>query len=212
MDAIPIQRDLLVLVADADTEAALKGIISRPKSLGIRPIQADVKRHLERDCGCRASGVEYLNSFRNQYRHALLIFDLKGCGAENQTRDQLESELEHKLNISGWGGRAAVIVINPELENWIWSDSPHVGKTLGWEKTGASIKEWLSQKNLWPDGCHKPPDPKEAFMKVLREAKKPRSSSLYQTLAEKVSFTRCSDEAFRKFINTMKKWFGDEKG
>jgi len=44
--------DLIALVADADMEAAVRALLSRPSALGIRSITFDVKRHIQRDAGC----------------------------------------------------------------------------------------------------------------------------------------------------------------
>jgi hypothetical protein len=53
-------KDLIVLVADADMEAAVRGLLSRPSALGIRPISFDVKRHVQRDAGCRSGAHDLL--------------------------------------------------------------------------------------------------------------------------------------------------------
>jgi len=42
---------------------------------------------------------------------------------------------------------------------------------------------------------------------ALRVVRKPRSSVLYQRLAQKISFGRCTDEAFHKFKTTLQNWF-----
>jgi len=74
------RRDLVVLVADRDMEAAIGGMLRRHASLGIRPVIPDIRRHPEKDCGCRTGGIEFLSPFVNQYDHALLMFDFEGCG------------------------------------------------------------------------------------------------------------------------------------
>jgi hypothetical protein len=51
--------------------------------------------------------------------------------------------------------------------------------------------------------------PKEALEKALYAARKPRSSAIYQSLAEMVSLARCSDRAFIKLKETLRKWFQD---
>ena len=49
--------------------------------------------------------------------------------------------------------------------------------------------------------------PKEAFQAALREARRPRSSSLYQQIAEKVSLHRCKDRSFLEFMDVLRSWF-----
>ena len=53
----------------------------------------------------------------------------------------------------------------------------------------------------------KPSRPKEATEEALKEARIPRSSSIYQQLGEKVSLVRCVDPAFNKLKTTLKNWF-----
>jgi hypothetical protein len=44
----------------------------------------------------------------------------------------MENDLEARLSQSGWpSGCCAAIVIDPELELWVWSRSPHVPAVLG---------------------------------------------------------------------------------
>lgn len=57
------------------------------------------------------------------------------------------------------------------------------------------------------EGEVKPGRPKEAFQAALREARIPRSASLYQRIAEKVSLRGCEDRAFLKFKDLLKDWF-----
>ncbi|MBN1910293.1 MAG: hypothetical protein JW818_11180 [Pirellulales bacterium] len=120
------QKDLVVLAADKSIEMALRGILGRHESLGIRSIRVDYLVHPEHDPGCAHNSDHLLRPYINSARHALVIFDLEGSGLESTSRNEIESELETNLARNGWSDRAAVIVISPELENWVWSDSPEV--------------------------------------------------------------------------------------
>jgi hypothetical protein len=127
-----MQGDLVVLVPDRNTEATVEGLLKRTESLQIRPLTCRILVHPEKDPGCRLHGHELLRINLHQYRFALMIFDLEGSGAENSSKDELEKECEEKLVNSGWGQRGAVIVVEPELDVWVWSDSPVVDEVLGW--------------------------------------------------------------------------------
>lgn len=210
MTALPPKGDLLALVADLDMEAALRGIISRHKSLGIRRVRLEedgVRRHPQRDNGCCTDGVDYLRPFAEQYQRVLLMFDHDGSGRTRTPAVELEREIENDLNAAGWRDRAAVIVLEPELEAWVWSDSPHVEREMGWMGREPLLRVWLTQKGFLRQGDVKPMQPKQALEETLRAAHKPRSPALYQALAEKVSLARCSDRSFVKFRNTLRKWF-----
>ena len=171
-----------------------------------RPVTPDIRRHPEKDCGCRTGGIEFLSPFVNQYNHALLMFDFEGCGVETSNVQELENELEDALG-QLWGERGSVIIIAPELDIWVWSDSPHVDQVLGWAERTPNLRSWLTAQGYRLPEQEKPIHPKEALEGALRVVRKPRSSAIYQLLAERVSLTRCSDRAFIKLKETLKRWF-----
>jgi hypothetical protein len=201
------QRDLLVLVADRNMEAALRGILARHRSLGTRAIVFDLRVHPRKDPGCCREGVNYLRAFVGQYRHAMLVFDHDGCGRENDAASELETELEKQLQAAGWQESARVVVVDPELEIWVWSDSPHVDRQLGWTARKPDLRLWLQKQGLWKTGQPKPDRPKDAVEAILKQVKLPRSSALYKALADKVSLSRCTDQAFYKLKMTLLAWF-----
>ena len=120
------------------------------------------------------------------------MFDKEGCGSED-SRSALEQGVQNLLTHNGWDDRAEVIVLDPELEMWVWTPSPWVERILGWEGRQPDLKTWLKDQGLWPDGSQKPAEPKAALEQALREVRQPRSSLLYQKLAEKVSLGACTD-------------------
>ncbi len=204
------RKDLLVLVADRNMEMAVRGIITRRKSLGIRQVTVEVHRHPEHDCGCRQGGVEFLSVFLGLYQRALVVFDREGCGQDEQPAERIELEMERSLAGAGWGDRTAVIVPDPELEIWVWGDSPHVESELGWSGRQPRLREWLCEKGFLKPGQVKPARPKEALEAALREVGKSRSSALFGALAEKVSLRRCEDRAFVKLRRVLGDWFSAE--
>ena len=105
------------------------------------------------------------------------------------------------------GERARAIVLSPELEVWVWSNSPHVDDVAGWKNRQPSLLSWMIDQGWLEEGEVKPGRPKEAFQAALREARIPRSASLYQRIAEKVSLRGCEDRAFLKFKDLLKDWF-----
>lgn len=207
MTAQNFVQDMMVLVADKDMEQSIVGVCSRSEALGVRPFSFRILVHPGRDPGCLSEGVEFLRPFQRQFAHALLVFDRMGSGRESQSRAELEGALEEQLGISGWGERAGVVVIDPELEAWVWSDSPHVDRILQWQERRLSLREWLVEQSfLLPDGA-KPERPKEAMEATLRAVRLPRSSALYRQLAQQVSLSRCTDASFLKLKAILQKWF-----
>lgn len=200
-------NDLVVLVADKNMEAAISGALGRHDSLAIRSLDAEILVHPARDPGCLNDGHELLRPFSKRFRHGLIVLDREGSGGECETRERLEGAIEDRLSKSGWSDRAKAIVIDPELEIWVWSDSPHVPEALGWKSDANSLRQQLLQRNFLREGRRKPDRPKDAMEDLLRLKKKPRSSSIYLELARKVSLRHCDDPAFLKLKATLKAWF-----
>jgi len=207
MSADLLRKDLILLVADKCMEASLKGLLSRFQSLRFRQVTFDLYVHPERDPGCLLRAHNLLRLYASQYDHALVLLDHDGCGKESEDRSKLESDLEKRLGAVGWEGRAAAIVIAPELENWVWSDSPKVDLALGWEGKVPPLRDWLREKNLLEADAVKPAEPKRAVELALRTVRKPLSSAIYFELAQGVSTARCTDPAFAKLRQCLREWF-----
>lgn len=202
--------DIVALVPGRNEKAALEGILSRQDALGIRPVRYAIDTHPDRDPGCRLRAVDHLKSAIGTCRHAIVLFDHEGSGAERTPAAELETNLEKKLSEAGWQDRAACIVIEPELEIWLWSDSPHVDAALGWRGRVPGLREWLRQHGRMAESAIKPCRPKEAVEAAMRLSGKRRTSAIYQTLAEQVSLSRCQDRAFLKLKATLQGWFPSE--
>lgn len=202
-------KDLIILVADKDMEATFLGLLSRTAAFGIRKITFDIRVHPERDPGCCGKSDQYLRSFYKQYAYALVIFDHEGCGSD-ENRVELEARIEQKLALVGWKNRSIVIVLDPELEIWLWTRSPHVEEALGWRGQKQPLREWLVENGHLESLNLKPKQPKEALEIVLRKVKKSRSSAIYRQIAERASLEGHQEPAFVKLKNTLAVWFTEE--
>jgi hypothetical protein len=206
------RKDLVALVADKNMEFILRSLLGRPASLATRSIEADVFVHLERDPGCRLRAHDFLRSFQKTHDRALAVFDREGCGREAEPRSGLETEVELRLAQTGWGDRAAAVVIDPEVESWIWADSPQVDITLGWTNRVPDLRGWLVERGFQAQGGGKPSRPTEAVEEALRVVRKPRSSALYAELAARVGVEGCIDPAFLKLRRILSTWFPAQPG
>lgn len=207
MTGAQYQYDLIVLTADKNMEFSVKGVLERPRALGISDIKFQIYPHPHRDPGCRLEGHEFLRTFSKRFCHALVMFDREGCGNDSLSRVELERVVEENLSKSGWEDRAAAVVINPELEIWLWSDSPEVDAALGWKGKSPSLRSWLLEKGFLNNGPLKPSPPKDAVEAALKEVYKPRSAAIYKKIAESVSLKRCQDPAFLKLKEKLTQWF-----
>jgi len=197
-------KDLVLLVADADMRETFNALLQREHSLGIRRVNYDIYVHPRRDPGLMREGVPFLADlgFPHVYRRGFLVLDAEwdGSPGASRIRDDLQTQIEQR----GWTDRVKPIVINPELEQWVWVPSPHVAQVLRWGSF-REIREQLERSGLWPEGQAKPLNPKEAFDRARRV---PRSPSLFRSLAQTVSLRHCHDPAFSEFVSTMRDWFG----
>jgi hypothetical protein len=200
-------KDLICLVADKDCEQTIQALLTRYKALGIRQLAADIIKHPDHDSGCCLQGPVLLRQFQRRYDHGLVIFDRDGSGMEKQSREAIEETIEKELRKAGWGNRAAVVVIEPELESWIWSRSPLVEQVLGWAGRSPNLWHWLEEQRFLGPQSSKPEQPKEAMDEAIWTVCKPHSSSLFRSLAERVSVVNCVDPAFVKLKKVLQEWF-----
>lgn len=200
-------KDLLILAADADIEATMRGLLTqRQAALGIRSIKFTIMRHPNWDPGCRRQAVSTARGYVNDHNYALVLFDKVGCGDEGAKRRCIQDAVEGDLRRNGWENRSKVIVIEPELETWVWSTSANVSKALGWNEGTRALRDWLHQQHLWPDGEAKPPDPKLALKRAMRVKNRHPTATTFLALSRKVGLRACEDSAFREMRETLQGW------
>ena len=198
--------DLVVLVADADAEWTIRTLIGeRYHALGIRPdIRFEVVRHPQRDSGVYLYSPDFLRGYLRKSKHAIVMLDREGSGSERLSAEEMEQDIESRLARNGWGqGSAVAIVLDPELEVWVWSQSPHVAEVIGIER--AALQEILNRVPV-DQQRGKPERPKETLQKALRRSGRPFSARIFQELAGKVSL-RGNERSFDKLRNTLQRWF-----
>lgn len=157
------------------------------------------------DPGVFNRGHELLRPFRPSHQRALVVLDTEWDGSPG--RAVIEEHITANLVASGWEAAAVkVIAIEPELENWLWQDNPHVAQALRYHQA-PPLRQLLERNGWWPQGAVKPPRPKEAAEWVLRQTRQPRSSSVYQRLAAEISIRGCTDPAFQAMRAQLHAWF-----
>ena len=200
----PLKKDLIVLVADKSQEMAIDTLLkNRRRSLGIRGITYDIDRHPQHDPGIYKRGALYLSTFAEQYYWALVVLDAQWEGTPG-TKD-IQKKLTQELAEMGWKGRSKVIVIDPELEVWVWSTSPHVATILGIPFEHA--KELGRENGWWHEKEPKPCQPKLLLDYVLRQEGKSKSASWFGKLAREVGIANCADASFCELKAVLKEWF-----
>jgi hypothetical protein len=198
-------KDLALLVADKNMDFALRGILSRTKALGTRSVTYEIRQHVNRDGGVRTTGPETLALLRKQFHHGIVMLDWEGSGTKARNAIALEQELDSRL-ARMWGDRAKAIVIEPELDVWIWGSENALIKILEWSED-LGIREWLAGRGYTFDSSQKPVRPKEALNELMVWLNQPRSSILYEKITGKISLAQCVDPAFKRLRTTLQSWF-----
>lgn len=201
--------DLVLLSADVDIEASLVAILQRHQSLGIRRLEVELVRHPGHDPGVFTSASEILKPYVNKASHALAVLDYAWEG--NHCADALEVEEHIQRALSAdWGDRASAVAIEPEVEMWVWSSSPQLATSLGWEGSTGSLRAWLEARDLWETDAPKPSEPKDAFERVCRKARSPATSAMFGQVLSKVSLASCVDPAFMRLRDRLTAWFAPD--
>ncbi len=204
-----MELDLVVLVADVDAEWTLRTLLEkRQEALDISLARFQILRHPGRDPGVFREAPEFLRRYSSRARHALVLLDREGSGQEARSAEELEQDLEQRLQRNGWSPEegepraAAIVLLDPELEVWVWSRSAHVPEVLG--LTQERLQAFLMECPHAPNG--KPEDPKAALHGALRLSGRPQSPDIFRELAERVSL-KTDERAFRKLHEMLRAWF-----
>ncbi|MDW8396882.1 MAG: hypothetical protein RMM31_11640 [Anaerolineae bacterium] len=150
---------------------------------------------------------ELLRPYLNRAKCALVMLDYDGCGASVSCA-QVEQDIETNLQRNGWSADCcAAVAIEPELEAWVWRDSVHIRRALGYGlEHSEKLTAILHRHGLQTNG--KVSRPKEALIEALKESpsKKPKSSNLFAAIAQKVSLQGCQDRAFNKLCQVLQRF------
>lgn len=212
------KRPCVILVADSNMAATFRGYFKRGGwhlSLGCAPfdINTDVGADLlvdegGNDPGVYTKGHELLRPYQSSHHRALVVLDCEWDGSPGKAA--IIEHITARLTASGWAADAVrVIAIEPELENWLWQNKPQVADALRY-KGDKPLRQYLTDNDWWPLGVAKPPRPKEAAEWVLKQSGQPRSSAIYQKLAEHISIKGCTDAAFAEMHAALLAWFPAE--
>lgn len=209
------KRPCVILVADSNMAAAFRGFFGRKQwhlSLGCSSFDFNPEIGADlivdeggNDPGVYNKGHELLRPYQRSHTRALVVLDCEWGGSPGKV--EIEAGITQSLIESGWAEDAVkVIVIDPELENWLWQDKPQVADVLRY-RGQKPLRQLLADNGLWPQDAPKPPRPKETAEWVLKQTRQPRSSSIYEKLAGGISIKGCTDAAFVDLHVALRTWF-----
>ena len=211
-----MEKDCIFLLADKQMESAFKGFLGRNNfqlSLGIRSFTADIIVDAQNgDPGLYKRGHEFLQLYHRSHQYAVVVLDNAWEGSPGPAR--IRETIKRNLTRNGWReDNVEVVVIEPELEVWLWQDSPHIAQVLRFDhQPFPSLRQWLEDQRLWNTTDLKPAQPKEAFQLVARKADLPLSGAIYGHITRLVSVHRCEDLAFCLLRDTLQRWFPNDGG
>ena len=199
-----MKGDLAVLVADTQCKAVVEAVLARPAAVGIRTVAAVVNVHPGRDPGVVNSGAAVLAQLGHSYTHGLLICDVEGSGWRGEA-GALEEKLEQELR-QAWGGGAAAIVLQPELEEWLVGARSALGK-LG-RRDAADVTALWRRRGYLGEGEVKPRRPKEAIEAWLEHVGERRTSAVYREVAAGASLkASCAGRSWPRLVELLRRWF-----
>ncbi len=208
-------NDLLFLVADKNMAGAVGGLLERDqihRVIRCGAFDFDARRDIKVAAGHHDPGLyvranELLRPLAADYRHAVVVVDEAWEGSPGA--EDISRRLREHLDDVGWSvHNSLALVVRPEADVWLWSDSPHSATALGWASWDA-LRSALEQRGLLAVGRTKPDRPKEAADWALRNCghRAPRSSALYRQVSSRVSIHRCEDDALSRLLNALRMWF-----
>ena len=207
-------RDCMFYVADMNMVETFKGFLTRQQfhqSLGCGRFAFDPLKDLARAAGQtdgglwrRAGGL--CKGYLQTHRHLVVCLDRDFGGSPGQA--QVRQDVEQQLLAAGWNqGQFAVLVIDPELEQWIWQDSPHVESALKYASP-PSLRQLLMNSGDWPAGQIKPNNPKEVLERLVdQNLRGNRSSTIYSKITSRISVMNCVDGEFLVLRAALQGWF-----
>lgn len=207
------------MTADSTMKQALLGFLTRNDcfrhyNLGTAHFQFDPNEDLfssaTMDPGTYTTGEELLRPFQTTHRHAVILLDADWDGSPGAAT--IRSDLTTRILSTGWAADSyKVIVIEPELESWIWQRNQRVATALNFNSVPEMVTAVRAAKIDWPDEQAKPSRPKEALEAVAtRKRKIGFSSALHRSITSTVSLVGCQDAAFLELRQTLQTWFPAE--
>jgi hypothetical protein len=206
-------RELFFVVADGDIEAMVTGFLQKKRAdlrLDCAAFEFDAKLDLDRaaadkDSGLYVRGAQHVLRRRRTHAHVVVMLDADWDGSPGAAA--IDRKLREDLRKCGCSDEDnEVIVLEPEIEAWMWVDKLEVAREFGFESSD-ELRTWLTQAGFELGTNQKPLRPKEALHAALRAKGKPRSSSTFAAVAAKVSLNNCQDPALLKLRATLQRWF-----
>lgn len=216
-------RDLILHLADRHMEDGFRAFFARDDwhhvlgcaRFGIDPgsLEDIFRRGGHTDGGLWQHAHDNLAPFRQRYRHAMIVLDADfdpHPGAESLVR-----EISANLLAAGWPEDAfRVVVIDPELEAWLWAPNVNVAMAFGHDDF-KEMQRMLAERNLWDEASPKPNDLKEARDVAAKLGGRRTAGPIFRSVFAGISRRACDlceESGFRSLRAALQTWFPPNQG
>lgn len=211
-------RDVIFHLADGHMEKGLRAFFGRSDwhhALGCARFEIDPQSETDlyrvpghTDGGIWKHAHENLQVFKDRYHHAVVLLDADfdpHPGVEVLVKD-----ISNGMIKSGWEeNRFSVIVIEPELESWLWAPNKNIAQAFGHSDFN-ELRKLLETEQLWNPGEPKPHDLKGARDLAAKLGGKKTGGPIFKNAFEAISrraLDRCIEPGFIKLRAAMSEWF-----
>jgi len=204
-----MERFLFCIVADRNMKAVVEELIPRVRNMDGLSFAfrfSDVIVHPRHDPGCYWEGPELIADRvqADSRLYGMLLLDFAWEGHSHRCPEEMQQHLQQRMERAGQ--RALAVVLDPELEEWVFVRSPRAIEAMGWTDWNEA-KRVLQEAGLWKKECTKPEDPKKAMEVLLRSKGIPRSSSVYREIARFAGLKHCRSRSFTRIRMALQRWF-----
>ena len=215
-------RDIIFHLADDHMETGMRAFFQRDDwqhALGCHrfDIDADSPVDLFRVAGHTDPGLwkhahENLAAFRDKYRHAVIVLDADFDPYPGA--DVLHQDITRAMIAADWEeGQFAVVVIQPELEAWLWAANVNVAIAFGHQDFTA-LRNTLEAEGLWTPGEPKPNDLKRARDRAAKLGGKKTGGPIFKGVFGSISskaLNQCVEPGFKTLQEAVQRWFPKQK-
>ncbi len=214
-------RDIVFHLADRHMEEGLRAFFSRQDwhhVLKCRRFEVDPMSNSdfyrvagETDGGLWKHAHKNLHIFKEQYRHAVIMLDAEFDPQPGP--NVLRADIGKAMLASGWDeDRFGVVVIEPELEAWLWAPNHNVARAFG-HANFEELRTFLESEGLWDPGAPKPHSLKAARDRAARRGGKRTGGPIFRSVFEHISrraLDACVEHGLKTLRMMLGTWFPPE--
>jgi hypothetical protein len=211
-----VKRPCVFLVADGTMAQVLNRFLSRgyfEDRLGCRTFGFDFQqdvvvdvRNGNTDGGIHRRTHTLLRPYLPSYQNAVVMLD-QNFGRRLPAA-VVRGEILNNLLHNGWSAECVeVVVIDPELEVWLWQrGNPHIARAFRYYES-VSLEAFLEAAGFWSATALKPARPKDAARLLIRQCNAGVPMVVYSLIVENISVRGCQDPAFNLLASALRRWF-----